>query len=202
VTAALKVLGRLFGYATLGAGIVGIVRQRREALAVRRGELTPAAAASEVAPRARYGPLAARLATWVPERPRTPHGRLLATVWAGPLTAVGLVLALAAGRKPYWDEASGCLITPEVGGPSRLVLSAIGAQANAVGQVVLSKGPRPSALLLAHEAVHVRQAERLGPLLFPLYVWLTARYGYRDHPLERAARLGAQRTRHDVSGGG
>jgi hypothetical protein len=193
-------LGRLGGYATFAAGIVGLVRQRREALAVRRGELQPAAAASEIAPVARYGPVAARLAEWVPERPRTPAGRVAAALWAGPLTAVGLVLALAAGRRPYWDEVNGCLITPGVGGPSRLVLNAIGAQANAVGQVVLSRTDRPSALLLAHESVHVRQAERLGPVLFPLYVWFTARYGYRDHPLERAARLGARRT--TLSGGG
>ncbi|MEX0705789.1 MAG: hypothetical protein WD041_04155, partial [Nitriliruptoraceae bacterium] len=50
-----------------------------------------------------------------------------------------------------------------------------------------------SASLLAHEAVHVRQFERLGPLMVPVYLWLAARHGYRDHPLERAARLGARR---------
>jgi hypothetical protein len=45
----------------------------------------------------------------------------------------------------------------------------------------------------------MRQAERLGPLLVPTYLWLNAWYGNRDHPLERAARTGARRasaTRH------
>ena len=80
------------------------------------------------------------------------------------------------------------------GGPSRVALSAVGASANTVGLVVLSPGAAPDPVLLAHEAVHARQAERLGPLLLPLYVALSARFGYRDNPLERAARLGARQT--------
>ena len=39
--------------------------------------------------------------------------------------------------------------------------------------------------------MHVRQAERLGPLLPLLYAWFSARYGYRENPLERGARAGA-----------
>jgi hypothetical protein len=70
----------------------------------------------------------------------------------------------------------------------------VGAGANTVGQVVLCRSTMPSSALLDHEAVHVRQAERLGPLLVPAYLWLNAIRGYRDNPLEHAARLGARRS--------
>jgi hypothetical protein len=49
----------------------------------------------------------------------------------------------------------------------------------------------PSPSLIAHELVHTRQAERFGVGFGPVYVGLLARYGYRQHPMERAARLGA-----------
>jgi hypothetical protein len=188
-----KRLLRMGLFATLLAGLVGVGRQRAEALAIRRGELTPASAASEVPTRAGYGPVARGLADWVPAAPATPAGRFAAAVWASPLTLVGLLLAALAGTRPEWDAERGSFIASGVGGLSGRALRAVGADANAVGQVVLSRRPEPPEVLLAHEAVHVRQAERLGPLLFLAYVWLAARYGYRDHPLERAARLGARR---------
>ncbi|TVR25673.1 MAG: hypothetical protein EA387_03615, partial [Nitriliruptor sp.] len=184
---------RLVGWATIVAGIVGVVRQRAEAQRVRRGELPPAARIVDDAPQHPYGALSQRLATWVPERPRTPAGRLLGFVWAAPLTLVGAGVALASGRVPRWDPALGCLVARDVGGPSGVALRSVGAQANAIGHVVLAGAAVPPAGLLAHEAVHVRQAERLGPLLVLAYLWLGARHGYRDHPLERAARLGARR---------
>jgi hypothetical protein len=177
--------------ATIGAGLVGAVRQRREVAEVRRGArprfgdpATPVAA--------RRAP-AERLATWIPEPPRSWAGQLAAGVWAAPLTAVGLLMAAAAGRRPRWSAEHRCWIVDAIRGPSGLALRTVGAEANAIGQVVLSRSAASSPALLAHEAVHVRQAERLGPLLFPLYLWLGAWYGYRDHPLERAARLGARR---------
>jgi hypothetical protein len=67
----------------------------------------------------------------------------------------------------------------------------LGFAANAFGHVVLTARPDPSPTLLAHEAVHVRQAERLGIGLAPVYAILWARWGYRNHPLERAARRAA-----------
>jgi hypothetical protein len=85
-----------------------------------------------------------------------------------------------------------------VGGPSALVLGLVGAGANTIGQVVLCRDAEPSRALLDHEAVHVRQAERLGPLLVPTYLWWNAIHGYRDNPLEHAARRGARRARHDA----
>ena len=178
--------------ATLVAGVVAVVRQRAEAKAAERGDQPRAGTVVDADPRTPYGPLARRLATWVPPRPRTTLGRVAGALWAAPLTLVGLVFAAVSGASPRWDPTSGCLVTRGVRGPSRVALRSVGAHANAIGHVVLSWREEPSAALLAHEAVHVRQAERLGPLLFVLYVWLGARYGYRDHPLERAARLGAR----------
>jgi hypothetical protein len=190
-------MGRLLtvaGIATLGAGVVGVVRQRAEAQAIRRNTRERATAASDVAPIARYGPLASRLAVWVPPAPATTTGQVVSALWAAPLTAIGLVLAVLSGSHPRWDPVLRCFVTRGVHGPSALALRTVGADANAIGQVVLSRRRDPPPVLLAHEAVHVRQAERLGPLLFVLYVWLGARYGYRDHPLERAARLGARQS--------
>ncbi|MFU8839132.1 MAG: hypothetical protein ACNA8R_00235 [Nitriliruptoraceae bacterium] len=177
----------------LTAGVVAIVRQRWEAQAVRRGTLPRASAAAALVPRRPHPAWAEQLAGWVPTRPATPLGRLVATVWAGPLTVVGFGLAALAGAHPRWDVDLGCFVARGVGGPSRVALRAVGASANTVGLVVLSPGPRPDPVLLAHEAVHARQAERLGPLLLPAYVLLSARFGYRDNPLEQAARLGARR---------
>lgn len=186
---------RIVGIATVIVGIVGAVRQRREAQAVRRGELPPASASAQLTPREVYGPLAARLAGWVPPAPATPAGRWLTSAWAGPFTVVGYGLALAAGRRPTWDPELGCFVAAGMRGPSSRLLRLLGADANTIGQVVLSTPAEPSRVLLAHEAVHARQAERLGPLLLPAYLWLGARYGYRDNPLERAARIGAYRFR-------
>ncbi len=185
--------------ATIVAGLVGVLRQRAEAQAVRRGDLAPASAAAEVTPRREPGTLGRRLGSWVPPAPRTPAGRLAAALWAGPLTLIGTALALLAGRRPRWDPALRCFVVRGMRGPSAMALRSVGADANTVGQVVLSRREHPAASLLAHEAVHVRQAERLGLLLVPLYAWLGAGYGYRDHPLERAARLGARQgqRRHD-----
>lgn len=181
------------GVGTLAAGLVGVARQRSEAGRVRGGVLRPASAAADLPPARPAGALGERLAAWDPPRPRTRAGRVAAAVWAAPLTAVGLLLAVAALRRPRWDAAHACLVVDGMRGPSALALRAVGADANTIGQVVLSRHVRTSRTLLAHEAMHVRQSERLGPLLLPAYVWLAARYGYRDHPLERSARAGARR---------
>jgi hypothetical protein len=84
------------------------------------------------------------------------------------------------------------LIATGVSGPSGAALRLVGAGANTIGQVVLCRSEAPSDALLDHEAVHVRQAERLGLLLVPTYLWCNAIRGYRDNPLEHAARLGAR----------
>jgi hypothetical protein len=184
-------VGSLVAVATLGAGLVGVLRQRHEAALVRVGQLARATAAADLAPAHPPGPVGRWLATWTPPRPRG-VARILAALWAGPMTAVGLARAVVAGRRPRWLPAHGCFLVDGVRGPSSLALQLVGADANTIGQVVLSRHRRTPEVLLAHEVVHVRQTERLGPFLLPTYVWLAARYGYRDHPLERAARTGAR----------
>lgn len=179
--------------ATLGAGLVGAVRQRREGRRVRAGELPRAGAAAVVLPSAAEGALARRLATWTPAAPTSPLARVAAIAWASPLTAAGLVLGATTGGRARWDEEHGCVVIEGARGGSARLLRVVGAGANAIGHVVVSTYDRTPPVVLAHEAGHVRQAERLGPLLFPIYLWSSARYGYRDNPIERGARLAARR---------
>lgn len=180
--------------ALVTAGMVGILRQRHEASLVDRGLLAPVTAATRTAPPAREGPLARATAAWVPGRPRTRTGRALAAAWSAPLTLVGAVIGFTSGRRPERDHDLGCWVFRSADSGASRLFRLVPTSANAVGQVILTRRDQPSALLLAHEATHVRQAERLGPLLIPLYAWWWARHGYRDNPLERAARAGARRS--------
>lgn len=182
---------RLLVSATIVAGLIGIARQWRESVDVARGRLPRASAAAQLPAGTDYGPVAARLASWVPGRPTTRLGQTAVRIWAAPLTGMGFIIAAAAGAPPVWRPDHGCFLAERARGLSGLALRFVGAQANTIGQVVISTRPDTSPALLAHEVVHVRQAERLGPLFVPLYAFLAARYGYRDHPFERAARLGA-----------
>lgn len=98
--------------------------------------------------------------------------RLLRIVWASPCSLVGLVLGglvllcggsvQRAGRTlefaPYRDR---CPVTSRL---RRLPFSAI-----TFGHVILGVGLQELAQLRAHELVHVRQYERLGPLFFIAY---------------------------------
>lgn len=130
------------------------------------------------------------LARWVPSPPATGWGRALALGWAAPLTLAGVILAAASG---VWPRRRGDVW---VAAPARGVFTARFARrgfvACTLGHVIVA-ARQPDAALLAHEHVHVRQAERLGPLMAPLYLGLMAVYGYARHPLERAARTGARR---------
>lgn len=174
----------------LVAGVVGVVRQHREA-SERRAAGDGGGAVRPIRAALPAGPLAARVAAWVPDRPRTLLTRSAAAVWAAPLTMLGLALASVGRGRLRWDAARGCLVATGVAGPSSAALRLVGADANTVGQVVLCRSDAPGTGLLDHEAVHVRQAERLGPLLVPAYLWWNARHGYTANPIERAARRGA-----------
>jgi hypothetical protein len=186
--------------ATLLAGTIGVVRQRDEARRVRLGTLPPDGPDGDRPPAAPQHPVAAMLATWVPAPPRTLGGQWAATIWSAPLTLVGVSVALASGARPRWDPDRRCLVATGVGGASGAALRLVGAGANTIGQVVLCRSGTPSVALLDHEAVHVRQAERFGPLLVPLYLWCNAIHGYRDNPLEHAARRGARAARARARG--
>ena len=64
----------------------------------------------------------------------------------------------------------------------------------ALGHVVLSRSAPLLDEVRAHELVHVRQAERWGPLFLPAYAcaslaaWLAGGRAYEDNCFERQAR--------------
>ena len=176
--------------AVVGVVATGTARRLLEVRQTRRGDAAPLGPATRTVT-GRQGPLASRVDTWTPAPPRSQVGRIAAAAWAAPLTTFGALLAAAGGARATWDARRGCWVATDVRGPSGVLLRALGLTANAIGQVVVVRTGRPSEALLDHEVVHVRQAERLGPLLLPLYAWFSARYGYRENPLERGARHGA-----------
>lgn len=177
--------------AVAALGAVAALRRLREARDERRGLLS------------RLGPdgpgqdppdrLGRVVAQWIPGRPRTAGQWALSMAWAAPATVAGLLLAIVGRGEIAWDGDVGAWVATGVGGPSAIALRAAGMGANTVGHVVVCLADAPSQRLLDHEAVHVRQFERLGPTMYPLYLWLSARHGYRNNPIEVAARRGAAR---------
>lgn len=134
-----------------------------------------------------------RLARWVPDRPRTDVGRIAAAAWAAPATLLGFCVASAAGGHRRWEPTIGVWLVEDGTGPVADAQRALGWIANTIGYVVIGRDGSLPPRTLAHESVHVRQHERFGPLLLPVYLWYLVRRGYRDHPLERAARRAASR---------
>jgi len=175
---------------TVGVGAISAARQLHEKRQVRTGRRAPTLATTRILPSS-TGRLEA-VAHWQPGAPRTRLGRVAAAAWAAPLTVLGAGLVAAGGGRAAWNRDLGAYVALGVSGLSGGALRLLGVDANAVGQVIVCRGTRPSRSLLLHEAAHVRQCERLGPAIVPLYLWFGARFGYRDNPLERAARLRAR----------
>lgn len=164
-------------------------RRRRRAVATVAALAAGVGAARRrlaTAPEREPRPLAA-LAAWRPAAPARRLTRVAAYAWAAPVSLAGAVAALAAGR-PRVALRDGVLVVSGVRGLTGRALRLRGFTAVTLGHVVLAR-EEPSPALLAHEAVHVRQAERLGALIAPVYLGLMAVYGYHRHPMERAARL-------------
>jgi hypothetical protein len=112
----------------------------------------------------------------------------LGFVWSLPNTLIGMVLG-GFSFVPARVE-SGVVIFD---GPPRgitWVLAKMHRSAMTVGFVILAN-VRVEGTLLAHERVHVRQSMLLGPLFIPAYFGLALPFGYRRHPMERAARRAA-----------
>ncbi len=119
--------------------------------------------------------------------------RLVGYLWAFPVTAVGLALALLAavsGGTVRWQggvvEACGGLIGRFLRG-GRFCR---GGAAMVLGHTILARDVDCLDRSRAHELAHVRQFERWGPLLLPAYwlvgAWLWCR-GFHpslDYPLE------------------
>ena len=122
-------------------------------------------------------------------------------VWASPNTVLGLVPALLSRccggslrRVSGTLEASGPLLAFLL---RNATLLRGGAAAITFGHVILGRSPDVLARVRAHERVHVRQYELLGPFFLPAYLiaslWalVLGRDAYRDNVFERAARRGA-----------
>jgi hypothetical protein len=157
-------------------------------LADRTRQATALASSRLVAPAWEPSVLAA-LARWTPPAPVTPTGRALSLVWAGPLSLAGWLLAVVGGTRPR--RRDGVWVAAPAGGLFTAWFVRRGLVACTLGQVIVA-ARQPGERLLAHELTHVRQAERLGPLMGPLYLALMAVYGYARHPMERAARQAAR----------
>ena len=136
------------------------------------------------------GWLGPRVAAWLPTPPRSAVGRAAARVWGAPITVAGLLAGVAALARPR--VTAGAVIFAPARGVSGWVLRRRGFAAVALGHVIVSL-EEPSPRLLAHELAHVRQAERLGPLMAPAYLGFLAVHGYQRNPFEQAARVAAAR---------
>ena len=124
--------------------------------------------------------------------------RLLRYLWASPTTLIGLLflpLALI-GRGGGVHFVEGVIELH--GGRVRWFLRRCtflkgGAAAMTLGHVVLGQNRRCLVRTRAHERVHVRQAERWGPLFLPAYAvasviaWWRGGSAYRDNFFEREA---------------
>jgi hypothetical protein len=115
------------------------------------------------------------LARWEPDPPASGLGRALAYSWAAPMTLAGLLAGAASGAVPV--RRDGVLLFAGARGLPRAFFGRRGFSAFALGHVVVALAEEPSEPLLVHELVHVRQAERLGVLMAPLYLALQAAYG-------------------------
>lgn len=143
---------------------------------------------------------------------------MLVYLWALPNTLLGLVLtilALLTGGRSHVHQ--GVLETH--GGIVRFLLRHCtplpgGAAAITFGHCVLAVDRATLEWTRRHERVHVRQAERWGPIFIPAYLlaslWalLRRRHFYRDNTFEREAYGHARSTgspivtfaHHDVAG--
>ena len=127
-------------------------------------------------------------------------------LWVAPCTLLGVVAALPAllfgGARAHLVDG-----VIEVSGPMRAGRAAWWAEclpfeAITLGHLVLAGTPPAMARCRAHERVHVRQAERWGPMFFVAYLalgawqWLRGRDAYWDHPFEIEARRETEAPAH------
>lgn len=144
-----------------------------------------------------------RRAAASPRRARLSPARIARLAWAAPTTLIGLLAAL-----PLWGLGARGRVVDGVlelsarhpGAALRALARHLPFEALTLGHVVLAIDARAMRRWRGHERVHVRQAERWGPLFVPLYLgasalcWLRGRDAYRDNPFEREAfAVGARR---------
>jgi hypothetical protein len=108
----------------------------------------------------------------------------LGFVWTSPNTLIGLVCGLLTFQWPR--RAHGLLLFDRVPRGLTAVMLRANRVAMTIGFVVVAARP-VEGRLLAHERYHVRQYCAWGPLFIPVYLLLAIAFGYRRHPMERAA---------------
>ncbi len=178
----------------LGAavGLAALLRQHREAARANAGRLHRLGPDGRAEAEDAGGAVHRTIAAWQPRRPTSRGARAATTLWAAPLTALGVVAGLLGGTLPRWDATHGALVVQPVRGPMRWFLRLQSADAATLGQVVVLRDRTASPTLLLHEAQHARQQERLGPLFALAYPLASACWGYRRNPFEVAARAAAR----------
>jgi hypothetical protein len=113
---------------------------------------------------------------------------LLGFIWTVPNTVLGLVLGAFTFQLPR-AHGGAFVFDRRPRGLTR-ILRVMNRTAMTVGFVIVAAVP-VEGTLLAHERHHIRQYSRWGPLFIPVYLMLAIPYGYRRHPMERAARRAA-----------
>jgi hypothetical protein len=115
----------------------------------------------------------------------------LGFLWTLPNTLIGLVLGAFTFQAPHLAE--GLVLFDRHARGLTWLMPRLGRPAMTVGFVILSSKPL-GGRLLAHERHHVRQYMSWGPLFLPVYFLLAIPFGYRRHPMERAAERAADPT--------
>lgn len=110
---------------------------------------------------------------------------LLGFVWSLPNTLLGLALGALTFQTPR--IFGGAIVFDRSERGLTWLLARMHRTAMTVGFVILSARPLEGRLL-EHERHHVRQSMLWGPLFVPVYLGLAIPFGYRRHPMERAAR--------------
>ena len=112
----------------------------------------------------------------------------LGFVWAMPNTLLGLVVGALTFQTPRIH--GGAIVFDHEPRGVTWLLRAMNRTAMTLGFVIVSAAP-VEGRLLAHERHHIRQSMLWGPLFVPVYLALAIPFGYRRHPMERAARRAA-----------
>ena len=112
----------------------------------------------------------------------------LGFLWTSPNTLLGLLLGALTFQLPRLVD--GLIVFDRAPRGLTRLLPMLRRTAMTVGFVIVSSVP-VEGRLLAHERHHVRQYMAWGPLFLPVYLALAIPFGYRRHPMERAAERAA-----------
>ena len=113
---------------------------------------------------------------------------LVGFLWTMPNTLLGLVLGLLTFQAPR--AHGGAIVFDRAPRGLTRLLRAMHRTAMTVGFVIVAAVPVEGRLLV-HERSHIRQYMQWGPFFIPVYLLLAIPFGYRRHPMERAARRAA-----------